>query len=86
MEINDEVIEKVKDETNVSYVKILQHYLLSPEGIEKRIRKREKDGNTIFYYSEATQLTPNTRIKGTEYYLKDNIMNMHLKLIMNLIL
>lgn len=63
VEINDEVIEKVKSETNVSYVHILQHYLNSPEGIEKRIRKREKDGNTIYYYSEATQLTPNTRIK-----------------------
>ncbi len=63
VEIDDEVIEKVKAETNVSYVKILQHYLMSPEGIEKRIRKREKDGNTIYYYSEATQLTPNTRIK-----------------------
>ncbi len=63
VEINDEVIEKVKNETNVSYVHILQHYLNSPEGIEKRIRKREKDGNTIYYYSEATQLTPNTRIK-----------------------
>jgi predicted ATPase/CYTH domain-containing protein len=63
VEINDEIIEKVKSETNVSYVHILQHYLKSPEGIEKRIRRREKDGNTIFYYSEATQLTPNTRIK-----------------------
>ncbi|MGI6607486.1 MAG: AAA family ATPase [Erysipelotrichaceae bacterium] len=63
VEVNDGVIEKVKSKANVSYVHILQHYLKSDEGIERRIRKREKDGSTLYYYSEATQLTPNTRVK-----------------------
>ncbi len=42
---------------------ITQHYLKSQSGTERRIRKRERNGNTICYYSEATMLTPSTRIK-----------------------
>ncbi len=63
VEVNDEVLNKVKLEKNPSYVHILQHYLLSSPQIEKRIRRREKDGNTLYYYSEATMLTSNKRIK-----------------------
>ncbi|MDO4378166.1 MAG: AAA family ATPase [Erysipelotrichia bacterium] len=63
VELNDEVLEKVKGEKNISCVHILQHYLKSTPPMEKRIRRREKDGNTLYYYSEATMLTANKRIK-----------------------
>lgn len=61
VEINDELISKLKE--TASKVHIVQHYLKSQSGNERRIRRREKEGNTIYYYSDATMLTPNTRIK-----------------------
>ena len=42
VEFNDEVLEKIQNETNYSHVHIVQHYLASPVGVERRIRKREK--------------------------------------------
>lgn len=42
---------------------IVQHYLLSNPGFEKRIRTREKDGSVLYYYSESTIISPNVRNK-----------------------
>ncbi len=61
--INPEVIEKVKQEKNLTCVHIIQHYLKSAPGMEKRIRRREKGDSIIYYYSEATYLSINKRIK-----------------------
>lgn len=48
---------------NAFQTHIIQHYLKSQSGTERRIRKRERNGNTICYYSEAAMLSPSTRIK-----------------------
>lgn len=63
VEINDEVLENLKKETNYTRVSIVQHYLTSIAGVERRIRKREKDGSVLYYYSEAKVLSSNERIK-----------------------
>lgn len=62
IQVNDNLINHLNSihaiETNIT-----QYYLKSQPGTERRIRKRERNGNTICYYSEATMLTPSTRIK-----------------------
>ena len=64
VEFNDDILEKIKNETNYSHVHIVQHYLASPVGVERRIRKRERDGNVIYYFSEAKVISTNERIKN----------------------
>ena len=63
VEVNDEVLEKVKAETNPINVHIVQHYLKSITGNERRIRQRTKNGSTLYYYSEAQAISTNERIK-----------------------
>ena len=69
VEVDDTLIQKVM-ELGASKDHILQHYLKSSSGMERRIRTREKDGGRMCYYSEATMLTPSTRIK------RDRIISM----------
>lgn len=61
--IDNETLENIKKETNPLNVHIVQHYLTSITGFERRIRKREKDGNTLYYYSEAKTISSKERIK-----------------------
>lgn len=63
VEINDEVINKVKEATNCINVHIVQHYLKSTSDIERRIRKRVKNNSALYYYSEAQTLSSKERIK-----------------------
>ncbi len=62
IEVDPQLINNLKS-INASETRIFQHYLKSQSGTERRIRKKEKNGNTLYYYSEATMLTPSTRIK-----------------------
>ena len=63
VEIDENVLESLKNETNFSHVHIVQHYLNSTVGNERRIRKRERNGSTLYYYTEAKVITTNERIK-----------------------
>lgn len=63
VEFNDEILEQLKKETNYTHVHIVQHYLVSNANIERRIRKRERDGSVLYYYSEAQVISTNERIK-----------------------
>ncbi|MDO5439925.1 MAG: AAA family ATPase [Erysipelotrichaceae bacterium] len=63
VEFDDDILEKLKGETNYTRVHIIQHYLESTRGIERRIRKRDRNGSTLYYYSEAKVLATNERIK-----------------------
>ena len=56
-----EIIEMLS--RNSTKTHILQHYLLSLPGVEKRVRRREKDGSVLYYYSEASVISPNVRNK-----------------------
>lgn len=62
VEVDDEMLEKVK-EVSYNHTHIIQHFLKSASGTERRIRRREKDGSVLYYYAEANMLTANTRIK-----------------------
>lgn len=62
IEVTPELIDHLT-RINAPKTHIIQHYLKSQSGTERRIRTRQKDGNMICYYSEATMLTPSTRIK-----------------------
>lgn len=42
---------------------ILQHYLRSESGAERRIRRREQNGSVLYYYSEANNMSGGKRIK-----------------------
>lgn len=56
-----EIIEMLKDKAINTH--IVQHYLLSNPGFEKRVRIRQKDDSTLYYYSESTIISPNVRNK-----------------------
>lgn len=45
---------------------ILQHYLTSAPGVERRIRIRERDNSILYYYSKAIVISPNVRNKRDE--------------------
>lgn len=63
VEVTPELIARM-EEIKYSKTHIIQHFLKSESGIEKRIRRREKeDGSILYYYSEATMMSPNSRIK-----------------------
>lgn len=64
VEINEDIINKVKAEKGYSNAKILQYYLKSTNGNEKRIRKRVKDGSEVYYYSESRAITADSRSKS----------------------
>lgn len=57
----DEIIDLLKQKSHKTH--IIQHYLLSSPGFEKRVRVREKDGSTLYYYSESQIISPNVRNK-----------------------
>ena len=61
VEADPEVVEELKKTAMTT--NILQHYLKSQSGNERRIRRREQNGNTIYYYSEANNLSGGQRIK-----------------------
>ena len=63
IEVNDEVLERFSKEANYSTSHIIQHYLKSENGYERRIRSREGEGVTMYTYSEAHYLSTNERIK-----------------------
>lgn len=63
VEFNDDVLANVKKEKNYTEVHIVQHFLKSIPGFEKRIRRRERNGNTTYYYSENTYSKVNERTK-----------------------
>jgi len=63
VDLTPEIIEKIKNEKRCSYTHIYQHYLKSVSGTEKRIRKRIKDGQITYSYSETQPIGPGERIK-----------------------
>lgn len=63
IDVNDDVIRKMMAEDNYSTSHIVQHYLLSNDDYERRIRRREKDGDVLYSYSQAHYLSTNERIK-----------------------
>ena len=63
VEFNESMLDKIKQEANYSSIHIVQHYLTSAGGMERRIRRRDRDGNTLFSYSEANYLSTNERVK-----------------------
>jgi len=69
VEVDNDTIEKIKLEQNLSFFKITQNYLRSNGPIERRIRKREKNGSTLYYYSESQTISTSERIK------KDRILS-----------
>jgi len=69
VEVDEDTIEKIKAEQNLMSVKITQNYLISNGAVERRIRKREKNGNTLYYYSESQTISTRERIK------KDRILS-----------
>ena len=64
VEVDEQMIEKIKAEQAYSNVHIEQYYLTSPNGVERRIRRRVRNGNELFSYSEAKYLSTNERIKS----------------------
>jgi len=73
--IDETLLNKLSNEANYSSCHILQHYLKSENGYERRIRARERDGDVLYSYSEANYLSTNERIKTdrvlTERQYKD---------------
>ena len=63
IEVNDELLEKFKKEDNYLCSHIIQHYLTSDNGYERRIRARYIDDDVLYSYSEANYLSTNERIK-----------------------
>lgn len=63
IEVDDTMLEKIKEAPNYVYSHLIQYFLASVSGKERRIRKRERGDSTIFTYSEATYSSPNTRNK-----------------------
>ena len=63
VEVNDEVLERFKKEANYSTSHIIQHYLRSDDGYERRIRMRECAGDVMYSYSEANYLSTHERVK-----------------------
>ena len=64
IEVDDELLNIIKTEQNYSYSNIEQYYLHSTNGIERRIRKRIRNGSELYSYSEARIISTNERIKS----------------------
>ena len=64
VEVDNSVIEQIKHEQAYNNVHIEQHYLTSSNGIERRIRKRVRNGSELYSYSEAKIISTNERIKS----------------------
>ena len=63
IEINDDVLKHFEKEANYTSSHIIQHYLISTNGNERRIRERIKGEDVLYTYSEASYLSTNERIK-----------------------
>ena len=63
IDVNDEVIAEMSKKQNYVHSHIIQHYLESRNGMERRIRQRERNGSLLYTYSEANYLSTNERIK-----------------------
>ena len=64
VEVDEDMLNKIKVEQAYSNFHIEQYYLTSTNGIERRIRRRIRNGNELFSYSEAKYLSTNERIKS----------------------
>ena len=64
VEFDDDMLEKIKTKQNYSNMHIEQYYLIATDGIERRIRKRVRNDNELYSYSEAKYLSTNERIKS----------------------
>ncbi len=63
IEVDDELLERIKSEANYSTGHIIQHYLRSDDGYERRIRMRERDDGIMYIYTEANYISGNERVK-----------------------
>lgn len=63
IEVDDELLERLKKEDNYSTSHIVQHYLTGDGTHERRIRRRERNGDVMFVYSESNYISGNERIK-----------------------
>ena len=64
VDINEEVIKNVLKEKGATTSRIIQYYLKSTNGFERRIRRRVKDKSEIYSYSEAKMITASSRSKS----------------------
>lgn len=63
IKVDDALLDKFSKEDNYECSHIIQHYLKSDDGYEKRIRARYKGDDVQYTYSEAYYLANNERIK-----------------------
>ena len=63
IEVDDGLLERVRSEANYSTSHIIQHYLRSDGGYERRIRMRERDDGIMYIYTEANYISGNERVK-----------------------
>lgn len=61
--VDEDVLKKIKQEAGFSTSHIIQHYLRSDDGYERRIRSRDRNGDMLYSYSEANYLSTNERVK-----------------------
>lgn len=64
IEVNDNVVSEMSKEHNYLVSHIVQNYLSSTSGIERRIRKRERQDSILYSYSEARYLSTHERVKS----------------------
>ena len=63
IEVDDDLLKHFASKANYSTSHIIQHYLKSENGYERRIRSRERDEGMMYIYTEANYLSSNERIK-----------------------
>jgi len=63
IEVDDDVLQAMAKENNYSDSHIIQYYLVSSDGSERRIRERHRGDDVLYIYSEANYLSNNERIK-----------------------
>ena len=63
IEADEQLLARFKEEANYSDAHIIQYYLLSEDGSEKRIRERHNGDDILYTYSEANYLSTHERIK-----------------------
>ena len=87
VEVDDDLLNTIKNEQNFSNAHIEQYYLTSTNGIERRIRKRVRNGSELYSYSEAKVISSNERVKSDkilssrQYYDYSNEIDHNLKAI-----
>lgn len=63
VEVDENMLEKMKSEANFSISSIVQHYLKPENASERRIRVRQTGDEKMYLYSESNFLASNERIK-----------------------